>query len=143
MKMRTPHKVPLSRQALLLLKELKELTGHQPLLFPNSRQHKTPMTGTTLNRALERMGYGTRFSAHAFRATASTFLNESGEFRHDIIERQLAHAERNRVRAAYNKAEYLPERRMMMQHWADAVSAYSLGANVVPLRVAARGKVAA
>jgi integrase len=80
------------------------------------------MTATTLNRALERMGFNGKdsigFSAHGFRATASTILNESG-FRPEVIERQLAHAERNKVRASYNQAEYLGERRTMMQQWAD------------------------
>jgi integrase len=80
------------------------------------------MTGTTLNRALERMGFNGNgsigFSAHGFRATASTMLNELG-YRSDVIERQLAHKERNKVRASYNQAEYLKERRVMMQQWAD------------------------
>jgi hypothetical protein len=78
------------------------------------------MTSTTVNRALERMGYGGRFSAHGFRATASTILNEAG-FNGDIIERQLAHKERNKVRGSYNQAQYLAERRQMMQQWADMV----------------------
>ena len=118
MKMREPHIVPLSRQAVGLLRELQTLTGGQRLLFPNYRRPKTCMTATTLNRALERMGYGGRFSAHGFRATASTILNEMG-YRPDLIERQLAHAERNKVRASYNRAEYLTERKQMMQVWAD------------------------
>ena len=88
------------------------------------------MSKTTLNRALERMGYGGKFSAHGFRATASTFLNETG-FRPDVIERQLAHQERNAVRASYNQAEYLPERREMMQAWADMIDALESGENVV------------
>jgi integrase len=124
MKMREPHIVPLSDQAVELLRELHTLTGGQRWLFPNYRQPKTCMTATTLNRALERMGFNGRnsigFSAHGFRATASTILNETG-FRSDVIERQLAHQERNKVRASYNQAEYLEERRAMMQQWADMV----------------------
>lgn len=124
MKMREPHIVPLSRQAVELLRELHTHTGGRGMLFPNFRNPKTCMTGTTLNRALERMGFngkdGIGFSAHGFRATASTILNEIG-FRPDVIERQLAHAERNKVRASYNHAEYLEERRAMMQKWADMV----------------------
>jgi integrase len=120
MKMREPHIVPLSRQAVELLRELHTLTGGQAWLFPNYRSPKTCMTGTTLNRALERMGYGGVFSAHGFRATASTILNEAG-FRPDVIERQLAHKERNKARGSYNRAEYLEERRAMMQQWADLI----------------------
>lgn len=122
MKMREPHIVPLSRQAVELLRELHTHTGGRGMLFPNYRNPKTCMTATTLNRALERMGFNGKdsigFSAHGFRATASTILNEIG-FRPDVIERQLAHAERNKVRASYNQAEYLEERRAMMQQWAD------------------------
>jgi integrase len=124
MKMREPHIVPLSRQAVELLRELHSYTGGRGFLFPNYRNPKTCMTATTLNRALERMGFNGKdsigFSAHGFRATASTILNEIG-FRPDVIERQLAHAERNKVRASYNQAEYLEERRAMMQQWADMV----------------------
>lgn len=122
MKKREPHLVPLSRQSVELLRELHTFTGGRSFLFPNYRNPKTCMTATTLNRALERMGFNGKdsigFSAHGFRATASTILNENG-FRPDVIERQLAHAERNKVRASYNQAEYLEERRAMMQQWAD------------------------
>jgi integrase len=124
MKMGDPHIVPLSRQALALFRELNHLTGNQRWLFPNYRRPETCMTATTLNRALERMGFngqeGIGFSAHGFRATASTILNESG-YRSELIERQLAHQERNAVRASYNQAEYLSDRREMMQFWADLV----------------------
>lgn len=122
MKMREPHLVPLSRQAIELLRELHTYTGGRGFMFPNYRNPKTCMTATTLNRALERMGFNGKdsigFSAHGFRATASTILNEIG-YRPDVIERQLAHAERNKVRASYNQGEYLEERRAMMQQWAD------------------------
>jgi integrase len=122
MKMRKPHIVPLSRQAVALVRELQTYTGGCAFLFPNYRNPETCMTATTLNRALERMGFngknGIGFSAHGFRATASTILNETG-FRPDVIERQLAHAERNKVRASYNQGQYLEERRDMMQQWAD------------------------
>ena len=124
MKMRESHLVPLSTQALALLRELHKLTGNQRWLFPNYRRPETCMTATTLNRALERMGFNGKdsigFSAHGFRATASTILNEAG-YRADVIERQLAHKERNTVRASYNQAEYLAERCAMMQQWADLV----------------------
>jgi integrase len=132
MKMGEAHTVPLSSQAVVLLRELRGITGAQEWLFPNLRDPKRPMTATTLNRALERMGYAGRLSAHGFRATASTWLNEAG-FRHDVIEKQLAHKERNAVRASYNKAEYLPERREMMARWSDAVEAMGTGAKIVPI----------
>ncbi|KAF7600360.1 MAG: integrase [Candidatus Dactylopiibacterium carminicum] len=124
MKMREPHIVPLSRQAVELLRELHTHTGGRGLLFPNYRNPKECMTATTLNRALERMGFNGKdsigFSAHGFRATASTILNEMG-YQSDVIERQLAHAERNKVRTSYNQAEYMKDRRTMMQEWADMV----------------------
>lgn len=137
MKMREPHIVPLSRQALELLRELHTLTGGQRWLFPNYRRPATCMTATTLNRALERMGFngkgGIGFAAHGFRATASTMLNEAG-YRPDVIERQLAHKERNKVRASYNQAEYLDERRAMMQQWADMADNMAEDGTVTPIR---------
>ena len=137
MKMREPHIVPLSRQALELLRELHTLTGGQRWLFPNHRRPATCMTATTLNRALERMGFNGKgsigFAAHGFRATASTILNEAG-YRPDVIERQLAHKERNKARASYNQAEYLGERRAMMQQWADMVDSMAQGGNVTPIK---------
>ena len=120
MKMREPHIVPLSRQAIALLDELKGLQGGTDLLFPNARDLRRPMSATTMNRRIERMGYGGVFSAHGFRATASTILNEHGR-RPDVIERQLAHQERNSVRRSYNHASYMDERREMMQWWADHI----------------------
>lgn len=117
MKMRRPHIVPLARQAVDLLTELRTITGGQKYLFPNLRTGGTCMTITTINRALERMGFGGQFSGHGFRSTASTALHEMG-YPSDHIEAQLAHAQRG-VRAAYNHAIYLPERRGMMQDWAD------------------------
>jgi len=133
MKMKTEHIVPLSDQAIALLKELKEWSGSRNYLFPNYRDPSTCMTATTVNRALERIGYAGKFSAHGFRSTASTLLHEQGH-KPEVIERQLAHAERNSVKAAYNHAQYLAERTAMMQHWADYVDSRRAGANVVPLR---------
>ncbi len=117
MKVGESHIVPLSRQAVELLTELKTISGGRTL-FPNLRTPDTCMTATTINRALERMGYLGKFSGHGFRTTASTMLHELG-WRSELIERQLAHAERDKVKAAYNHAEYLAERREMMQAWAD------------------------
>lgn len=120
MKAGESHIVPLPRQAVELLRELHTLSGGRKFLFPNLRTPDTCMTATTINRALERMGYLGKFSGHGFRSTASTLLHEMG-WRSEVIERQLAHAERDKVKAAYNHAEYMPERREMMQAWADWV----------------------
>jgi integrase len=119
MKMRSEHIVPLSKQAVSLLEELHPMTGHRQYLFPSVRDPKSHMSENTVNAALRRLGYtSAEMTAHGFRAMASTRLNELG-WATDAIERQLAHVERNRVRAAYNRAQYLPERRKMMQAWAD------------------------
>jgi integrase len=118
MKMKQTHIVPLSRQAVATLRELQKISGNRQYVFPNSHNPSTFMSENTMLYALYRMGYHSRATGHGFRSTASTILNEHG-FRPDVIERQLAHSERNNVRAAYNHAEYLAERRQMMQWWAD------------------------
>lgn len=118
MKMDEPHIVPLSRQAVQALLEMKKHTGKQRFVFRNQNNPAKFMSENTMLYALYRMGYHSRTTGHGFRSTASTILNENG-FSPDVIERQLAHSERNRVRAAYNHAQYLPERRKMMQWWAD------------------------
>ncbi|MDR1134411.1 MAG: tyrosine-type recombinase/integrase [Synergistaceae bacterium] len=121
MKMRRPHIVPLSRQAVDVLGKIRQLTGFGGYVFPNNRSPKgdRPMSENTVLVALRSMSYTKdQMTAHGFRSMASTLLNENG-FNVDWIERQLAHVEGNSVRAAYNYAEYLPERRKMMQWWAD------------------------
>lgn len=118
MKMRTPHVVPLSRQALQVLKTLQTASGNQSLLFPGERDHSKPISNNTILKALERMGYKGRMTGHGFRGLASTILHEQG-FEHAHIELQLAHQERNRVSASYNHAQYLEQRRILMQKWAD------------------------
>lgn len=119
MKMKRVHIVPLATQVLKFLEELREFTGGCRWLFPSSRSDGRPMSDNTVRIALRSMGYGNEdMTAHGFRAMASTILNENG-FPPDVIERQLAHAERNAIRAAYNHAEYLPERRKLMQWYAD------------------------
>lgn len=138
MKMRVPHLVPLSKQAMELLRALHKITGNGRFLFPNTRTPGGCMSPTTLNRSLERMGFcgkesGIGFSAHGFRSTASTLLNEMN-FRADLIEMQLAHQDANAVRRAYNRAEWVEERRHMMQAWADFVDGVASGSNVLPLR---------
>lgn len=132
MKMKTEHVVPLSRQALAILEELKPLSGRSDFLFPG-RNRDRPISNNTMLFALYRMGYKGKMTGHGFRAVASTILNESG-FRADVIERQLAHCERNEVRGAYNRAEYLPERRKLMQWWGDYLDSVKAGAEVVPFK---------
>lgn len=118
MKMRTPHIVPLSRQAVDQSRCLEELRNRFPYVFPGERDHERPMSNNPIVGALERMGYKHRVTGHGFRGVASTLLHEIS-FRHANIKRQLAHQERNAVSASYNHATYLPERRIMMQAWAD------------------------
>jgi len=119
MKMRISHIVPLSTQAIEILKEIEPLTGRSRYVFPSLRTAERPMSNNTVLAALRRLGYAKEeMSGHGFRAMASTVLHEQG-WRSDIIERQLAHAERNSIKAAYNHAQHLPERRRMMQAWAD------------------------
>jgi integrase len=132
MKMRTEHVVPLSRQALVALEELRSLSGDSCYVLPGRNPDK-PISNNTMLFALYRLGYKRRMTGHGFRAIASTLLNESG-FRPDVIERQLAHCERNDVRGAYNRALYLPERRAMMQQYADMLDALAEGAKVIPLQ---------
>ena len=119
MKMKSEHIVPLSAQALEIFKDLRMLTGNSRYVFPSIRALDRCMSENTLNAALRRLGYGSdEMTAHGFRSMASTLLNEMG-WNRDAIERQLAHAERDSIRAAYNYAEHLPVRREMMQAWAD------------------------
>ena len=122
MKMKQLHIVPLSRQVLDMLDELRSFSGHGQFLFPGRTKGKAFMNSDILVTALRRLGYSKEeMTFHGFRSMASTLLNEQG-YNRDWIERQLAHSERNGVRAAYNYAEYLPERRKMMQKWADYLS---------------------
>lgn len=133
MKMKDPHIVPLSTQALECFSDLFALDTGSDFVFPHLGRLDKPMGHSTLNKMFKEIGYGERFTPHGTRATASTILNEHG-WRPDVIERQLAHTERNRVRAAYNKAEYLDERRDMLQQWANHIDALCSGANVTPIR---------
>jgi integrase len=119
MKMKTKHIVPLSSQAVAILRALQPLTGKGHYVFPGARSRERCMSENTVNGALRRLGWsGSEMTGHGFRSMASTLLNEQG-WNRDAIERQLAHTERNSIRAAYNYAEHLPERRRMMQAWSD------------------------
>ena len=136
MKMRAQHIVPLSTQAVAILNELQPLTGAGRYVFPGARTNGRPMSENTVNAALRRLGYSNDdMTGHGFRSMASTLLNEQG-WNRDAIERQLAHAERDSVRAAYNYAEHLPERRKMMQAWANYLDGLKVGATVVNIKTA-------
>lgn len=134
MKMKREHVVPLAPQVVALLRALRGLPGSDtsPFLFP-SPSREGCMSYNTMLYALYRMGYHSRATVHGFRAMASTALNEMG-FPPDVIERQLAHQERNAARAAYNRAEYLGERRTMMKYWADCVDVLREDGRALPLR---------
>jgi integrase len=132
MKVKAPHLVPLAPQAVVVVKELRVLAGGSEFMLPGRRGDK-PISNNTLLFALYRLGYKGKMTGHGFRAVASSALNEAG-YRPDVIERQLAHKEPNKVRAAYNRTEYLPERRQMMRQWAKMVDAYARGADVVPIK---------
>ena len=127
------HIVPLSRQALGVLREIHPLTGHGRYVFPSPRTDSRPMSSNAILSALRRMGFAKdEMSGHGFRSMASTLLNEQG-WNRDAIERQLAHAERNSVRAAYNYAEFMPERKKMMQAWADYLEGIKAGAKIIQI----------
>ena len=132
MKMKKEHVVPLSNQALNILSEIKTIAGNSRYLLPGRNPNK-PISNNTLLFALYRLGYKGKMTGHGFRTVASTALNESGLFNPDAIERQLAHSERNEVRGAYNRAEYLPERKRIMAWWSDHLEAVGKGADVIPL----------
>ncbi len=132
MKMRQEHLIPLSKQAIALLRELKELGSGSRFVFPGRNRDK-PVSNNTLLFALYRLGYKGKMTGHGFRAVASTILNENG-FRSEVIERQLAHSERDDVRAAYNRAEYMPERKKMMQQWANYLDSQADAGKVIPMR---------
>ena len=125
-KMKTPHYVPLSRQSLAVLEQLREISGRNVLLFPGEQNRDAPLSENTINQALRRMGYDTKTEVcgHGFRAMACGALVESGLWQEDAVERQMSHQERNDVRQAYtHQAEFMKERRLMMQWWADYLDA--------------------
>ena len=133
MKMKTPHIVPLSIQAVEVLELLRTISGNGELVFPGEQDSTKPMSNMTILKALERMGYKGRMTGHGFRGLASTILHEQG-YNHDHIELQLAHAPRNAVSAAYNHVLYLEPRANMMQDWADFLERTQRGGKVLPIR---------
>lgn len=131
MKMKTPHIVPLSPQAVEVLQILKTTANGRDLLFPGERDHQKPMSNNTILKALERMGFKGRMTGHGFRGMASTILHEKGHGHH-LIELQLAHQKRDQVSAAYDHATYLTDRAAMMTAWADHLDKLRKGADVLP-----------
>ena len=133
--MRQPHLVPLSRQAVAILRELKPYTGDSRYVFPSPRTLKRPMSDNAVLAALRRMGYEkSEMTGHGFRAMARTILDEVLGERPDLIEHQLAHAVRGPLGRAYNRTSHLPERRRMMQTWADYLDGLKSGAKVFALK---------
>lgn len=131
-KMRKPHRVPLTRQVLAIINELREFTGYRRFLFPAQGKRDRPMSENTINYALRRMGFdGKTMTAHGFRAMASTLLNEQGAWNPDAIERQLGHAEADGVRRAYARGEHWDERIEMMQSWSDYLDQMRSGAKIL------------
>ena len=133
MKMRKPHHVPLSKQAVALFREVRAITGPSGYVFPSIRSRTRPMSENTINAGLRRLGYASdEMTAHGFRAMASTLLNESGKWHPDAIERALAHGDSDKVRAAYHRGAHWKERVDMAQWWSDYLDQLRKGADVVP-----------
>ena len=132
MKMRKPHHVPLSRQSLVVLREVHSISGPAGLVFPSAWTRTRPMSENTLNASLRRLGYAKgEMTSHGFRAMASTLLNESGKWNFDAIERALAHGDSDKVRAAYHRGEHWQERVEMAQWWSDYLDQLRQGADIV------------
>ncbi|MBA4381645.1 MAG: integrase [Sideroxydans sp.] len=121
MKARAPHTVPLSNQAVEVIRALQPLTGHLPNLFPSRNGKGAVISENTVLKVIENIGYKGRMTGHGFRSVASTYLNNLGTIRPDMIEAQLAHGDKDQVRAAYNRADYMEYRKAMMQFWADTL----------------------
>jgi integrase len=130
-----PHVVPLPSQSVAVLRELYELTGNGPMVFRGERHHDRPMSENTINAALRAMGFSSEeVTGHGFRATARTMLHERLGFSPDVIEAQLAHSVRDSLGRAYNRTEFIEQRRAMLQRWADYLDELRWGATVVSLR---------
>jgi len=133
MKMDSPHNIPLSKQAIAILERAGRLYGQEGIIFPGIRQNSKQLSNNTMLYALYRLGYHSKATVHGFRSTFSTIANESG-FDGDVIEKALAHEERNRVRAAYHRSEYIEQRRDLMQWWADFLQQMEHGTEIIPIR---------
>ena len=134
MKAGKQHLVPLAKQSLALLEEIRPLTGHLSYVFPSRTDSKKPMSNNTVRQALRCLGYDNdTMTAHGFRALASTRLYEMG-YHSDLIEKQLAHAVGNEVRRAYDRSQHLDQRTTMMQEWADYLDSLRMGAQIIPFK---------
>jgi len=134
MKMKRPHTVPLCRQALEILKDQKEITAHWEHVFPSPVKPAQPMSNNTILSALKGMGYKGRMTGHGFRALAMSAIKEKLNYRHEVVDRQLAHAQKNKIDAAYDRADFEDERIKMMQEWADYIDEISSAGEVVKVR---------
>lgn len=134
MKMRRPHIVPLSKQSLAILAELKTINGNREFVFASLAKPRKCMSNNTILKALERMGYKGKATGHGFRALAMSTIKEKLGYRHEVIDRQLAHAPHNKVDAAYDRAQFLDERKKMMQKWADYIDSAATGGQVIQMR---------
>ena len=131
MKMRRPHIVPLSKQVLSILEKQKQLTGQWEWVFPNQVRPRDHMSNNTILKALERLGYKGRMTGHGFRALAMSTIKERLGYRHEVVDRQLAHAPANKVDAAYDRAKFLDDRRVMMQEWSDYLGKIASSGKVI------------
>lgn len=131
MKMKKPHTVPLCSQAVEMLKELKELSGNSEYVFPSQVSNRKHMSNNTVLGAIKRLGYQGRMTGHGFRALAMSTIKEKLHYRHEVVDRQLAHAPRNQIDAAYDRAKFLDERKVMMQDWSDYLEELEAGKNVI------------
>jgi integrase len=136
-----PHLVPLPKQAVTVLRDLHKLTGHATMVFRGERHHHRAMSENTINAALRAMGFSAdEVTGHGFRATARTMLHERLGFSPDVIEAQLAHSVRDSLGRAYNRTEFVEQRRQMLQRWADYLDKLRTGAEVVTLRKVKQAK---
>ncbi len=133
MKKRRPHIVPLSKQALKVIEKAGNIFGKEGLVFPSVQDRRKAMSDNAMSKALRDMGYGGKATPHGFRASFSTMANEKSGFPSEVIEKALAHEERNKIRGAYNRAEYLEQRRRLMQWWGDRLQALEYGAPIIPI----------
>ncbi len=133
MKMRRPHIVPLSKQAVAVIERAGKIWGTEGLVFPSVRDRNKPMSDNAMSKALRDMGYKGKATPHGFRASFSSMAYEKSGFAGEVIEKALAHEEKNKIKRAYNRAEYLPQRKQLMQWWGNRVHALEYGAEVIPI----------
>jgi integrase len=131
MKMKRPHKVPLSRQVVEILKAQKELTGHWPHVFPSPVKPKQPMSNNAILNALKGLGYRGRMTGHGFRSLAMSTIKEKLNYRHEVVDRQLAHVQKSKIDQAYDRADYMDDRAKMMQEWSDYIDTLTMNGEVI------------